>query len=148
MNRLLSWVGGLTVVALGAFWSFVGISKLVDLGSLSEPGRWIDQFPVSLLAAAAVLEVAAGAAILLGRRVPGLCMGAVLLAAFTIALVARPPAPGQSCGCLGSAANGTALAGMDPHLRNAFLGTLHILGLASVMPAGRSRDRRAAVAPA
>lgn len=150
MKRLLPTLAGASVIALGLFWSFAGISKMVDLAmpATRETGQWIDQFPAWLIVTGAAAEVVAGAAILTGRRLAGLVLGALLLSAFTVLLVVRPPAPGQSCGCLGSAANTGMLATMDPLLRNGFLGTLHVLALASVLPPPRVREPRPASAAA
>lgn len=93
------------------------------------------------MATGAALEILGGGTILVGYRLTGLLAVSLLLAVFTTLLVVYPPVPGQTCGCLGSAASGAALAAMDPLLRNAFLGALHILGLAYVFPGRRVSGR-------
>lgn len=139
MKRLPVIAGHLSVVCVALFWSFTGLSKLADvvLPATRSADQWINRFPVPVVAAGAALELFIGAAILLGYRLAGLLGGSLLLAVFTALLVAYPPAPGQSCGCLGSTVDGNALAAMEPLVRNAFLGTMHILGLSSVFPARR-----------
>jgi hypothetical protein len=143
-------LAGAAVIGPGLFWSFAGISKLVDvlMPVTSPDGQWIDEFPAWVIVVGTALEVIAGACILLGRRMVGLVLGATLLAGFTALLVARPLAPGQGCGCLGSGTDRTMLAAIDPVLRNAFLGALHVLGIAFVLPAKRSKDSLADTAPA
>lgn len=124
---------------LAVFWLVVGFEKLDRLWNPStvhpaDMGTWSEQFPVLLLVIVAVHEVVAGYLILAGRRVAGLALGLGLLASFSLALFAWPPALGQSCGC-SSIRLGTLGEYVDPIAKNFLLASFHLLALWARPPA-------------
>lgn len=132
MNRVVRAGATTLALGLGLIWAFAALSKSADLLlPLTRSGpTWVDQFPRPLIICAIVIELATAGLLIAGQRFGGLAMGAFLLAAFTALLVAFPIKEGQTCGCLGAMVSGTLIDAVDPLLRNAFLGSAHVLALA------------------
>lgn len=125
-------VGKAACIAIGVVWAYAGLTKLADsvMPAVGAPAAWTDQLPDGVLFAAMALEFGIGTALLFGRRWLPLLGGLILLAGFTLMLFLNPPAPGQPCGCFGSA--DTFAIGLDPVLRNAAFSCLHVFAFACV----------------
>jgi uncharacterized membrane protein YphA (DoxX/SURF4 family) len=124
---------------LALMWLFAGLNKLwgaaahateepaaILAPSVLQQPDWARTFPIALLAAVAVIEIAAGWLILISRETRGLLVGVALLALFTGAMIAWPIPPETPCGCAGPSFE---LPG-SPLSRLALLGGLHAFTLA------------------
>lgn len=94
---------------IGATWVLAGTTKFYEIiasssASLNNELSWVSTFPTWVMAIVALCEIVAGLLLLAGVRRTGLLLGLGMLASFSVAAVAFPPEPDQSCGCLGSLA--------------------------------------------
>ena len=125
------------VFLLGLFWLFAGSAKMVmllDPANDQTVTTWTSKFPTSLVAVAALTEIAIGLVVCCEVYTIGLLSGLGILAFFSVLLIVSPPARGQACGC---GVPWIPEHGVQPLPRNAFLGALHVLALALVVPAPR-----------
>jgi len=125
----LNPAGRVTCWLLGGAWVLVGASKLAELKPATSPGRldrWIDQFPTSLLASAAAVECLVGTLLVFGIWRSGLVGALMLLATFSITLLALPVTPGLACGCAGSVGRALGLDQADPLVRNMAWSAVHL----------------------
>lgn len=121
----------------GAFWAFVGIAKLAEtLGGSMSPGAWLSQFPAWLVATVALAELCLGAWLALRPGRSPIVLAMLLLSAFSLLVIARPPAPGSSCGCMGfdDSLRGTT----EIVARNFAILSFHVLALA-LLPSPQPR---------
>lgn len=120
---------------LGAFWMSAGLSKGVQLlfahkATVSAIPVWTDQFPAFFVFGAVGCEILVACSLFFGPRRAGLTGGLLLLSIYSIALMAYPLDPTQSCGCGGAA----HVADRMPLVRNAVLAGIHFVALSLLGP--------------
>lgn len=96
--RLLSY--GIAFV-----WAYAGTTKLVGviLGVDNDvASTWLYTFPIWLILMLGLAECLLAIFIFAGGQVTGMLGGSLMLLSFLAAYLLYPPAPDQSCGCLGS----------------------------------------------
>jgi len=118
------WLTRLVILTIAATWAWAALNKLIairDAGSATTLPEWLRSSWV--WGPAVAVEILVASLLASGSERAGLVLGLCLLAAYSSVLVLVPNA--SACGC------GLDL-GADPLARNAFLGSLHVLGFALI----------------